>query len=416
MWKATFFFCGLICVSPGLGLVSEALAVGISAVTSAAALIWIALAIRPRELAFVSQIGMAFLAAASLLPIWMAFQTLPLGVLAHPVWLQAADALQHPLNGSVTIDAGLTVRTILICLAGLCVAIVAAAIAVDSRRASWLAGATLASGIAHGVTTSLEIALARAGNEPAMSPLVPLLIIQVGVADALEVLGTRKSTIRALALPAAAVASSLLLLGFIARDRALVAALAGLFIVSLVWAFKRFRAPAFAAAATAASLIGLAAFTMVALRPNPELPLVIGFADQQDGNLQRSLAVLADAPALGTGAGTLAALLPTYSESSTESRVALSTAAAGFVVEFGKFAALVFAAGLMVLVGIFFLGALDRGRDWFYCAAAGGGLVALMVGSFRMPTMFSTSDVFVLGTVLGCAISQRVSRTRSQDF
>ncbi|GLH76769.1 hypothetical protein SSBR45G_16770 [Bradyrhizobium sp. SSBR45G] len=406
--------CGLICVSPALGFLPAALAVGVSAAASAVALVWVALAIRPRELVFLSQIGTTFLIGASLIPIWIALQIAPLSALAHPVWSQASEALQHPLRGTISIDIGLTAGALLTSLSGLCIAMVAAAIAVDARRAQWLASAIFCAGIIHAVAMAAGLALDNAGLALETTPLVSLVVILMGLATALELLGSRKSRSRMLALPALAIASSVLLLGLQFRGSGLVAATAGVFIVALVWGLKRFRVPVWAASLAALSLTGLAIFTTVALRSNPDLPFVISFADAQDSDLQRSLGVLADTPALGTGAGTIPALLPTYFDGA-ETKAALSTAAAGIVVQFGRIPALVFAGAVMALVGILVLGALDRGKDWFYCAAASGSLVALIAGSLCISTILSTADVFVLGTALGCAISQRVSRTRTQD-
>src|ERR1039457_7031370 len=100
----------------------------------------VALRIRPGEAGFLSSVIRPMAIIAAIPALWMLFQVLPLKNvgLANPIWETAAAALERPLAGSISIDPGATLISLARYLSAVAIAFVAAAVAVDRRRAAWV--------------------------------------------------------------------------------------------------------------------------------------------------------------------------------------------------------------------------------------------------------------------------------------
>jgi hypothetical protein len=61
--------------------------------------------------------------------------------------------------------------------------------------------------------------------------------------------------------------------------------------------------------------------------------------------------------------------------------------------------------------GIMFAGALRRGRDWFFPAAASGCLVVLFCEAFCDSSLIHPSSQIVAAVILGLGLSQTIGRT-----
>src|SRR5262249_47266090 len=74
---------------------------------------------------------------AAIPAIWMLIQLMPMQKigLAHPVWKSASAALEHPLPGSISIDPGATLISLVRYISAGSIAFIAAAVAVNRRRA-----------------------------------------------------------------------------------------------------------------------------------------------------------------------------------------------------------------------------------------------------------------------------------------
>jgi hypothetical protein len=122
--------------------------------------------------------------------------------------------------------------------------------------------------------------------------------------------------------------------------------------------------------------------------------------------------MLDDAPLVGTGAGTFAAIAPIYREIDDPAPNSVAaTAAATVAIELGK---PMFWLISMAIVGYIFIllrASLQRGRDSFYPAMGGGCLITLLLLSLNNVGMFGMATSLIAAAVIGLGIAQSRSRT-----
>ena len=118
------------------GLVIQGVVAAIAAVSVGI----VAVRIRPGEARFLVNVIRPVAVVAAVPAIWMLIQVIPMQNvgLAHPIWKSAAAALGHPLSGSISIDPGATFISFVRYLSAAAIAFVAAAVAIDRRRAEWI--------------------------------------------------------------------------------------------------------------------------------------------------------------------------------------------------------------------------------------------------------------------------------------
>ena len=118
------------------GLIIQGLVAAVAAMSVAI----VAVRIRPGEAGFLSTVIRPVAVVAAVPAIWMLIQVMPLqsAGLAHPIWKSAAAALGQPLAGSISIDPGATLISFVRYLSAIAIAFVAAAVAIDRRRAEWV--------------------------------------------------------------------------------------------------------------------------------------------------------------------------------------------------------------------------------------------------------------------------------------
>jgi hypothetical protein len=423
VWKITALLCALIGATLPLSLLPGSPATALAGALASAVLIGAFLAIRPGELAFLRSVGTVLLFAGLIPPFWMVLQILPISGLAHPVWKQAADVLEQPVSGSVSVDIGATLHALLTYLAGFAVALSASAVAVDPLRARWLLNAILATTIALSLLALVQtiVTLPAWSGAPPSPPILAILIgVQSGAASMLEGVDKWRSRRGArfeteLALSISAVVIGLIAVTWNAGASAAIPALAGSAFILMIGTFRTFRIPLWASGVTALTLSGVALAGAIAFRRHPDVPLAIAFVAAPDEAIQLSLSILADLPLFGTGAGTTDALLPTYADlSQADLQPAMSSAASALMTEYGIPIFWIMVGLVATTIAVFFTGALGRGRDWSFAASAAGVLVALLAAAFSLPTMLTVAGVVLLGAVIGSAVAQRVSRSRSR--
>ena len=103
-----FVLVVLICASPAILLWDELITQGIVAGIVALGLAITALVLRPGETGFLISIVRPLIVIAAVPALWIAIQALPFGILAHPIWNSAAQALQSRIIGAISIDPGST--------------------------------------------------------------------------------------------------------------------------------------------------------------------------------------------------------------------------------------------------------------------------------------------------------------------
>ena len=119
--------------------------------------------------------------------------------------------------------------------------------------------------------------------------------------------------------------------------------------------------------------------------------------------------ILLDTSWLGTGAATYASLLPIYGSSVTGAPSSVATLA----IELGWPMTLFTIAAAVGLVVVLYRGALIRGRDSFYSAAAASCTVIILAQAFCDANLLHSSVAVIGDAVIGLGLAQSVSRGNS---
>ncbi len=427
--SARLILISLICAVPAIllldgpilqGLIPAILAVGIAVVAGT---------IRQGEAGFLLSSLRPVVALAVIPAAWMLIQIVPLqGVgLAHPIWQSAAQALGHPISGSISIDPGATVLALGRYLSALAVMLLAAAVGGDRGRAEGVLFALTAA-------TAL-VALVMIGHDfmglaflkdntshRAQARACAALGIIVSAAACIRSLEryetsqlradrstatlTRASIAGAAALALCAVALMREMTGSL-----LFAIAYGLGTLIAVVAIRRIGlglwgrlAIATTAAAVAVALIGTSARVRAT-------DLALAFARGQPELVSASQRMLADAPWMGTGAGTFAALLPIYRDAGDAiTDAGAPTAAAAIAIELGRPMLGAIVVALTVGIVVLLRGAFQRGRDSFYPAAGAGSALLLLLLSFCDNGVLGSPVAICAAAILGLAFVQRQGR------
>ncbi|MCP1853575.1 MULTISPECIES: hypothetical protein [unclassified Bradyrhizobium] len=425
MWNVTAFICILIGASIPLGLIDASLATGLVGAATSLGLLASLVAIRPGELSFLKSVVGPAVAAALLPVLWIVLQMLPLAVLAHPVWKFAGETLGAQLSGSITIDAGASLGALLIWLSLMSAMITAAAVAIDARRADMVARTVAATAAVAALILLLssdpvKVWSGAARDETANGFLVVVLVgVPLGLARALDVGGhadgrTAAQLTRLRWLLAAGALLCAASACWVGRRGAAIAIAAGIALVLMTFAARKLHLHrrSSAAAATAIALIALA--TAIGNR-HPDVPLAVAFVHAPSEFVQSTHNLLADLPALGSGAGATATLASTYMDwQGATTRPVIATSAAALIAQFGSAMFWTLVAAIIVGIAAFTAGARNRGRDWSYPASAATVLLTLLLAGFTLPELPALPGVIVLGAVIGTGLAQRISRSRSQ--
>jgi hypothetical protein len=416
----------LICCSPISllfgGLVVQGFVAGFVAVSLAAA----AAALRPGEAGFLLIVARPLLVIALLPALWILLQILPLGILVHPVWKSAQSAIGRTVIGHITIDPALSLIALGQYLSLIAVVFLAAAIAVERQRAEWILFALTISAtfislmvITHQWFLKGSWLAERqqiAGNECAS---LGTIIAAAACIRAIERSETRRA--RAQSEPEGwrttilcGVAFAICALAFVlgANRETLFATSYGLVTLACVVVIRRFSLRLLGTAMLAVPAIWVA-IVLVSSRPLPhDVSLPLAFAAPYSPRLSAlSERMLADAPIAGAGAGTFAALTPTYREIDDPPADSPAPTATGVIaIELGKPMLWLIVAGTIGLIIFLLRASLLRGRDSFYSAMTGSCLLTVLLMSFANPGLFGTTPALFAATALGLGLAQSKSR------
>jgi hypothetical protein len=122
--------------------------------------------------------------------------------------------------------------------------------------------------------------------------------------------------------------------------------------------------------------------------------------------------ILSDTGWQGTGAATYAQLLPIYQELGSSVTRAPSTTSA-FAIELGWPMTLFTIAVTIGLIVVLFRGALARGRDSFYPAAAAACVVIVLCQAFCDTSLLHSCVALIGDAVIGLGLAQSVSHRES---
>jgi hypothetical protein len=393
----------------------------------AAGLIAAALRIEPGDRHRVIELAWPLAVAAIVLACWIFVQTLPLPIsnapplswlseLVHPVWQSAAEALQKAIPGRITVDAGVTIVALVRVVSLVGLGFLAMAVTLDRERAeAVLVGLTIATTLLAAVVIYMD--LLHVGGFAARDEALDAACLGLVLSAACGTLAYERSKRRrrerdrarfgiVAILAVVAFVASLLAILVAGSGPLLFAAASGLVTFASVVVVRRLGLGRWGAVVIGAT--GLVIFVTLVVRaagPNPDPRLAFVVANSASLDLTRRIS--ADAPVIGTGAGTYSSLVQIYrpSDMSTASLEAV-TAAAKVSIELGR-PVLWLLVGVTVITALWLLrGALRRGRDYVYPAAGAASLVMLAILAFVNVGLFGSAIALLAAPVLGLALAQ----------
>ena len=363
--------------------------------------------------------------AAAIPAIWMAVQLLPTPIGAHSIWSYANDALGRQSWGHVSVDLGMTALALVFYLANVSLIVVAIFVARDRRGAALIL--IVLTTIVPILTLALLLSRSQilpvfdAGDFSDVLPAIGAFGILLSLTTATRTFEERASRADKRVETAPGDHLALLASGIALVVGALAIAVSGTVNSYLIAVFgvvtfgsiqviRRTALPSWAALMLTATML-LAAAMIVLWRYDPlrTVSPILQFAAASPADaVSLTQRLLSDTGWLGTGAGTYSTLLPLYQALGSPVTKAPSTASA-FAIELGWPIFLVIIATAAWLIVLLYRGALARGRDSFYPAAAASCAV-IILGEAFCDTSLLNSCVAVIGdAVIGVGLAQRVS-------
>ncbi|MEY9593979.1 hypothetical protein ABIA06_006270 [Bradyrhizobium yuanmingense] len=357
------------------------------------------------------------------IPLCIAAQLAPLPLrFAHPIWASAHEVIGGLSLGPITADIGLTVNALLLALAAISLLGVAILVVRNRGRAELvlfvLSGVTaisalmldlhrlspaLAGSVPHDLTTSLA----------GLGLMLNLAVMQL----AAERAETHHSIVRSVAIGlcglVGALVSAAAIFGLSGTNSAIAAAF-GVVLILLILVIRRLDlSPLAASALSVAALIG-AAIVLTFLFEKDSGPILLRLVPEMGAETKAALErMLADTRWFGAGAGTFSAVGRIYQSDAGAVLTAPSAAISVFAGMGWVGLVAMIAVSLLALVRLF-VGALQRGRDSFFPAAAAACVLFALVQSFAGPGLLHPAAILCLSVILGLGLSQSVSQSGSR--
>jgi hypothetical protein len=429
MLIAFVFLVLLLAATPVLLYFDNATATGLVDAILAAGLAIVAGSIQHGERAYVLGRIRPVVIVAAIPGLWFVVQLLPLAPLglSHQIWASAQTALGRPTWGSISIDVGATAVALCRYLSAVGVLLLAAALAIDRRRAERVLLVLVAATVVIPVMSSLDgvagLGLLERWDGPAARvramdcAALGLILAAAWAVRTLErrEVGRAPPSAWALNLAFAAAAFLCCLLTLVrGTPGPLVAAGYGVATLITFVIIRRFALGPWAWAAAAAVALMVAVAIVTHHPPAGNAAVTLAFAADRSPGATLAVAqrMLADVPWTGTGAGTFARLVPMYRDAGEAlSSPGAPTAAAAIEIELGRWMlaaiAIVGAAATILLLRA----GLRRGRDSFYPAAGAACILTTLILGLTNPGVLGTANSVVLAAALGVAIAQDQSRS-----
>lgn len=346
---------------------------------------------------------------------------LPLGW-AHPIWASAHEVLGGLSAGPITADIGLTVNALLLALAAISSLSVTLLVVRNRARAE------LVLFVLSGVTAISALMLDLHRLSPALAATAPHdlttslagfgLILNLAVMQlAAERAETHHSVFRSVAIGlcglVGALVSAVAIFGLSGTNSAMAAAF-GVVLILLILVIRRLDLSPLAAGALSVAALAGAAIVLTFLFEKNSGPILLRLVPEMGTEAKAALErMLADTRWFGAGAGTFAAVGRIYQSDAGAVLTAPSAATSVFAGMGWIGLSAMIAVSLLALVRLFF-GALQRGRDSFFPAAAAACVLFALVQSFAGPGLLRPAAILCLSVILGLGLSQSVSQSGSR--
>jgi hypothetical protein len=370
------------------------------------------------------------LAAAALLPAaWMLLQIIPvpLGSIEHPIWRSAAAALSKPISGHVSVDLGYTLRALFGYLTLISLSFSTSVLARNRERAETILLALCA------ITTFIaaELILFRAFVKPRNSPsdfadsLVALaafgtilnVAFVVRTVERYETRGQRQpQSLRTYVgmMLSGAIGAVICLIALIYSTTydVLIAMAFGLVVVCLVVLLRRLNLGRWTVATVCAAVF-VACGGVIALRfaANPLISPLFRFTKIETAEAgDPTLRMISDASWAGSGVGTYPGLAAIYRDAAGAPGDAAINTITSVVLEWGRVGLLIATVLVIQLLVVLFRGALSRGRDSFYAAAAAACLVTAFCEAYCDASFTAITVQMLAAIIIGLGLSQTVGQ------
>ena len=420
----------LIAAAPIIAFLDMPLVDSLIAVLMAVAVLTIARKIPSEEAGYLAKLARPLAIALALPAAWMVIQIVPVpsaARLSHPIWASAEAGLGMPLQGSISVDPGLTLVALAHYMTLASLLFVAAAATVDRQRAEWvLHGLVCATAVFAVLSIAQSLVglpfVATSGPRLKMVLLggvcLGALVAGTGMIRAYERHETRRAKVegsfsrfaRDFGANFAALALCCVALGLAAGKQEIFCAACGLGALALVVVARRLAIGLWASTLLAAfaTLVVL----VLAVRSDGQGDFTLRYANAPAPLIADVDHLVTDTPWAGSGAGSFTSVIPIYRDIdvSADARAA-PTSAAQILIEMGEPALWVIVITMLAFAGFLLRGAVRRGRDSFYPAAALGAVVVLTLGAFCDASALSTAVALLATTLLGLGLAQSQSRS-----
>ena len=360
--------------------------------------------------------------AAAIPAIWMAVQLLPTPIRAHSIWAYANEALAQRSWGHISVDLGRTILALSFYLANISLILVAVFVARDRRRAEQILFALTAivTITALGLLIGKSALIGSAINNAVLAGVSALGIL-LSLASGARTIARRetrgeKSQTGVQNVRTTLIASGLgLIVGIIGLSASAtlnvgLTTLFGVATFASVRTIRRARLANWAALILIATMLVVAAMIVLwRYDSTRSLSPFLQFATASSADaISATQRMLSDAGWLGAGAGTFSALLPLYQDLGSSVTQPPSTISA-LAIELGWPMALFAIALAIWLAVVLYRGALSRGRDSFYPAAAAAGVVIALGQAFCDASLLNSCIAVMVGALIGLGLAQTTS-------
>lgn len=421
---STAFALLLACIvlASGLAIHDGVAARSLIEALAAVALAFVGISARAIDVNFAVRSTQRLKIAASIPAIWMVIQLLPTPIGAHSIWAYANEALAQHSWGHISVDLGRTILALAFYLANVALIMVTIFVARDRRRAELILFAltAIAAITAVGLLVGKWGLIAGAANPDEILSGISALGILLSLTSAVRAIeryesesakagGSVQNIRTALIVIGASLFANILGLSAGTTLNVGLTTLFGIATFGSVQLIRRVGLGGWAAFTLIGTMI-IATAMIILWRYDfgRGLPLVQFASASSADAISTIQRMLSDNRWVGTGAGTFLALIPIYQDLGSAITQPPSTIS-GFAVELGLPMSLFAIALAAWLIVIFYRGALNRGRDSFYPAAAAAGAVIMLGEAFCDASLLNTSVAIIGDALIGLGLAQRVS-------
>lgn len=425
MFAPFVLLISLIAATPVIIFVDVALVDGLVIAVVAMAVALVGLTMRPGEFSYLLTILRLTAIFAAVPAICIVLQLLPVKFigLSHPIWDSAAEALGHPVRGSISVDTGATLLALCRYVSVVAIIFLATAVAIDRQQAGWLLTAlTIATTIIAVIVIGHELGAFSLNKNLGTDARDSIALGTVlSTATAIRTFERHETRRRRAEISTAgftffllaslfSFATCWIAISFNATGPLIFAIICGLATLIIVVSIRRLGLGSWGCSAIIATAMVAVISIVVVHLPTRTMDLTLAFVTH--GPLVSITGhILADGTWIGTGAGTFAALLPIYRDvDDLAAGSAAPSTAAAIAVEMGR-PFLWTAVAVATAAAMFLLrGSLRRGRDSFYPAAGASCIVVLAVLSFINAGLFGATTAIIAPAILGLALAQSRGR------